>query len=64
MKQSWTCAVDQNRPLCAILPVFEMAPLNFVILARIVNTCMTFMFAILIAEFITIFVQPYVHSFT
>ena len=29
LKQSWTCAVDQNRPLRVILPVFETVPPEF-----------------------------------
>ena len=27
MKQSWTCAVDQNSLFCAVLPIFETVPL-------------------------------------
>ena len=27
MKQSWTCAVDQNSLFCTVLPVFETVPL-------------------------------------
>ena len=28
VKQSWTCAVDQNSLFCTVLPVFETVPLS------------------------------------